>query len=30
VNLALLGMIVLAFAFFGSKFVLEMVLHRGV
>jgi ABC-type uncharacterized transport system permease subunit len=30
VNLTLLGMIVLVFAFFGSKFVLEMVLHKGV
>ena len=30
VNLTLLGMIVLALAFFGSKFVLEMVLHRGL
>jgi len=30
VNLTLLGMIVLVFAFFGSKFVLEMVLHKGL
>lgn len=30
VNLTLAGMIVLLLAFFGSKFVLEMVLHRGV
>ena len=30
VNLTLLGMIVLVLAFFGSKFVLELVLHRGL
>lgn len=30
VNLTLVGMAVLALAFFGSKFVLELVLHRGV
>ncbi|MEO6969243.1 MAG: cytochrome c biogenesis protein CcsA [Rhodanobacteraceae bacterium] len=30
VNLTLIGMAVLLLAFFGSKFVLEMVLHRGV
>lgn len=30
VNLTLLGMVVLALAFFGSKFVLELVLHRSV
>lgn len=29
VRLTLIGMIVLLLAFFGSKFVLEMVLHRG-
>ncbi len=28
VNLTLAGMLVLALAFFGSKFVLEMILHR--
>ncbi|MFO1506206.1 MAG: cytochrome c biogenesis protein CcsA [Lysobacterales bacterium] len=28
VNLTLIGMVVLALAFFGSKFVLELVLHR--
>ncbi|HJU07637.1 MAG TPA: cytochrome c biogenesis protein CcsA [Rhodanobacteraceae bacterium] len=30
VNLTLIGMIVLLLAFFGSKFVLEMVLHKGI
>ncbi|HET9033529.1 MAG TPA: cytochrome c biogenesis protein CcsA [Dokdonella sp.] len=30
VRLTLIGMIVLLLAFFGSKFVLEMVLHRAV
>lgn len=30
VNLTLIGMAVLVLAFFGSKFVLEMVLHRQV
>jgi ABC-type uncharacterized transport system permease subunit len=30
VNLTLIGMAVLLLAFFGSKFVLEMVLHRGL
>lgn len=30
VNLTLIGMVVLLLAFFGSKFVLEMVLHKGV
>jgi ABC-type uncharacterized transport system permease subunit len=30
VNLTLIGMAVLLLAFFGSKFVLEMVLHRGM
>lgn len=29
VNLTLAGMVVLALAFFGSKFVLELVLHRA-
>lgn len=29
VNLTIAGMIVLLLAFFGSKFVLEMVLHKG-
>ncbi|GLQ90353.1 cytochrome C assembly family protein [Dyella flagellata] len=30
VNLTLIGMSVLALAFFGSKFVLELILHRAV
>jgi ABC-type uncharacterized transport system permease subunit len=30
VNLTLIGMSVLVLAFFGSKFVLEVVLHRAV
>lgn len=30
VNLTLLGMFVLALGFFGSKFVLELVLHRAI
>jgi ABC-type uncharacterized transport system permease subunit len=30
VNLTLIGMGVLALAFFGSKFVLEVILHRAV
>jgi hypothetical protein len=29
VNLTLLGMVILLLAFFGSKFVLEMILHRN-
>jgi ABC-type uncharacterized transport system permease subunit len=28
VNLTLIGMVVLVLAFFGSKFVLELILHR--
>jgi ABC-type uncharacterized transport system permease subunit len=30
VNLTLIGMAVLLLAFFGSKFVLELILHRGI
>lgn len=30
VNLTLIGMAILLLAFFGSKFVLEMILHRGM
>src|SRR5579875_2812631 len=30
VNLTLIGMAVLLLAFFGSKFVLELILHRGM
>jgi ABC-type uncharacterized transport system permease subunit len=30
VNLTLIGMAVLVLAFFGSKFVLELILHRPV
>ena len=30
VNLTLAGMVILLLAFFGSKFVLEMILHRAV
>ena len=30
VNLTLLGMAALVLAFFGSKFVLELVLHRPI
>jgi len=29
VNLTLAGMAILLLAFFGSKFVLEMILHRN-